>query len=99
MQDSTFQYVKKKYTFVTPITCNSGDKSRSTCVSIMGGCNSTNPDDCVTLGKVDPDGMATKDMSQYQHFKITGCNIKIFFPEGTTPTATPISWAIAYSGS
>jgi len=36
-------------------------------------------------------------MNLYQYFKITGVAFKVFFPEGTTPEATPISWSMGYS--
>ncbi len=99
MQDQTFQYVKKKYTFVEPIVVGVGDDSALTTVSIMGGKNSTTPANCLTLRTADPDSLASNDMSQHQHFKITGCQVKIFWPEGTTPEATPVQWCMAYSGS
>lgn len=38
-------------------------------------------------------------MQQYQFFKVTGVSYKLFFPEGTTPSATPVQWALAYSAN
>ena len=38
-------------------------------------------------------------MELYQFAKITGVAFKIFFPEGTTPEATPCQWAMGYSAS
>ncbi len=72
MQDQTFQYVKKKYTFVEPIIVGVGDEAAVTTISIMGGKNSTTPANCLTLRSANPDGLASNDMSQHQHFKITG---------------------------
>jgi len=58
-------------------------------VSHVGGKNATNSPATISLTAANPDGMAARDMDSYQYFKITGVGIKIFFPEGTTPAATP----------
>ena len=36
-------------------------------------------------------------MDLYQYAKITGVAFKLLFPEGTTPEATPVQWAMGYS--
>ncbi len=36
-------------------------------------------------------------MDLYQYLKITGVAFKLLFPEGTTPEATPVQWALGYS--
>lgn len=38
-------------------------------------------------------------MDLYQFAKITGVGIKMFFPEGTDATKTPVQWSMAYSAS
>lgn len=43
--------------------------------------------------------MLTNDMDAYQYFRITGMAFKIFFPEGTTPEATPVQWSMGYSNN
>jgi len=58
-------------------------------ISHVGGKNATNSNGTITLFSANPDGMAKRDMASYQYFKITGLGIKMFFPEGTTPAATP----------
>lgn len=65
----------------------------------MGGRSLSTPNNTVTIADCDPDGMATDDMKQHQHFKITGMACKLFFPEGTDSESTPQQWSMAYSGS
>lgn len=43
--------------------------------------------------------MAALDMRAYQFAKITGVAFKMFFPEGTTPEATPVQWSLGYSAN
>jgi len=43
--------------------------------------------------------MLTRDMDAYQYFRVTGMAFKIFFPEGTTPAATPVQWSMGYSNN
>jgi hypothetical protein len=38
-------------------------------------------------------------MELYQFFKITGVAFKIFFPEGTEASKTPVQWSMGYSNS
>lgn len=38
-------------------------------------------------------------MELYQFFKISGVAFKLFFPEGTDPTSTPVQWALGYSSN
>lgn len=38
-------------------------------------------------------------MRAYQYFRITGMAFKVFFPEGTTPAATPVQWSMGYSNN
>lgn len=99
MQRAAYSYVKKKYTTVIPLTAGVGEESVAGTISHIGGRNTTNPSDCVTLARADPDGMLLADMEQYQFFKVTGIAYKIFFPEGTTPAATPVQWSLAYSAN
>ncbi len=68
-------------------------------ISHFGGRNSTLPLDTVTLFDINPDGMASSDMRLYQYFRITGMAFKVFFPEGTTPAATPVQWSMGYSNN
>jgi len=56
----------------------------------MGGRNSTEPDQTLVLADVNPDDMLNNDMQQHQHFKITGMQSKLFFPEGTDQDSTPV---------
>lgn len=89
IQKSSYSYVKKKYTAVVPMRVGIGRDRYEFTVSHVGGKNATGPAQTISLTNADPDGMATRDMKSYQYFKITGVGIKIFFPEGTTPAATP----------
>lgn len=38
-------------------------------------------------------------MDLYQFARITGVGLKMFFPEGTTTSQTPVQWSMAYSAS
>lgn len=99
MQKAAYSYVKKKYTSVIPIVAGVGEEAVTTTISHIGGRNTTDPTNCITLSTADPDGMAQRDMESYQFFKITGVAYKVFFPEGTTPEATPVQWSLAYSAN
>lgn len=90
MQKKSYSYVKKKYTLVRTIDIAAGSDVRETTISHIGGPNVTEPAGTFTLANVNPDNMASVDMRAYQYFKITGVAFKIFFPEGTTPEATPV---------
>lgn len=90
MQQKSYSYVRKKYTVVQPITAIANSDLAFATISHFGGKNSTNPLSTVTLNNADPDGMTTRDMASYQYFRITGMAFKLFFPEGTTPEATPV---------
>ncbi|WP_445749981.1 MULTISPECIES: hypothetical protein [Pseudomonadati] len=89
IQKSSYSYVKKKYTAVIPMQLPAGRDRFQATISHVGGKNATNAAGTITLTSCDPDGMATRDMASYQYFKITGVGMKLFFPEGTTPAATP----------
>lgn len=99
MQKAAYSYVKKKYTTVIPITVPANFAESSLTISHIGGVNSTNPGNTVTLASANPDQMAAADMRLYQFFKITGVAYKLFFPEGTTPEATPVQWSLGYSAN
>lgn len=90
MQNKTYSYIKKKYTLVQPITAILNRDYAETTISHFGGKNSTNPVNTITINNADPDGMTTRDMASYQYFRITGMAFKLFWPEGTTPAATPV---------
>jgi len=59
-------------------------------ISHIGGHNSSDPGNTLSLTSANPDSLAGNDMDAYQYFKITGVAFKMFFPEGTTPEATPV---------
>lgn len=99
MQKAAYSYIKKKYTTVVPISVAVGDDSTNITVSHIGGPNGTNPGQTATLFSANPDGMAASDMRLYQFAKITGVAFKLFFPEGTTPEATPVQWSLGYSAN
>jgi len=99
MQKAAYSYVKKRYTAVIPIEMEAGIDSVSSVISHIGGTNISNPANTLTLTKADPDNMASTDMLAYQFFKITGVAFKLFFPEGTTPEATPVQWSLGYSAN
>lgn len=85
MQRAAYSVVNKKYTFVTPLKVGVGKDNVGFTISHVGGKNSTNPGNTITLTNADPDTMLTKDSTAYQFFRITGVAFKLFFPEGTTP--------------
>lgn len=63
MQDNTFQYQKKKYTAVFPVRIAAGNDSTAATISIMGGRNSTTPNETITLAQCNPDDLLTNDMA------------------------------------
>ncbi len=99
MQKAAYSYVKKKYTTVLPIRVGVGQDNSNITISHIGGPNSTNPGATATLFSANPDAMAASDMRLYQFAKITGVAFKLFFPEGTTPEATPVQWSLGYSAN
>jgi len=92
-------YVKKKYTVVIPINVRNGEEFAQSTISHIGGKNSTTPAFTLTINDCNPDNMLLDQMKLYQFFKITGVGFKIFFPEGTTPEATPCQWSMGYSSN
>jgi hypothetical protein len=48
------------------------------------------PTATITGQSVNINGTISADMRLYQFFRITGVAFKLFFPEGTTPEATPL---------
>ncbi len=99
MQRTALSYVRKKYTVVLPLIAQEGQNAIAGTISHIGGRNGSNPSDTITLTSANPDNMASEDMSLYQYFKISGVGYKLFFPEGTTPQATPVQWSLAYSAN
>lgn len=97
MQEASSTYVKQKYTAVFPIIIPAGGDVAQTTISHIGGKNATTTAATLTLTDCNPDQKLLTNMNLYQYFKITGVAFKIFFPEGTTPEATPISWSMGYS--
>ena len=89
----------KKYTAVQPLTAPALSDNVQLTISHFTGKNATNPISTVTINNVDPDDMCTRDMASYQYFRITGMAFKLFFPEGTTPAATPVQWSMGYSNN
>jgi len=99
MQNKSYSYIAKKYTAVQPLTAPALQDNVQLTISHFTGKNTTNPIITVTINNVDPDGMCTRDMESYQYFRITGMAFKLFFPEGTTPAATPVQWSMGYSNN
>ncbi len=99
MQNKSYSYVAKKYTSVETLDIPVGRDIFQTTISHFGGKNATNPAATVTLSNVNPDNMLSNDMAAYQYFRITGMAFKVFFPEGTTPAATPVQWSMGYSNN
>lgn len=99
MQKAAYSIVKKKYTTVEPIIMDEDEFELAITISHLAGRNATDPASTLTLHDANPDNMALADMKQYQFFRITGVSYKIFFPEGTTPEATPVQWSMAYSAN
>jgi len=97
MQSTAYSWVKKKYTFVTPLRIAQGQSELARTICHVGNENQNTPGACYTLTNADPDGIATEDMKLYQFFRITGVAFKLFWPEGTDPESTPVQWSMAYS--
>ncbi len=99
MQKTALSYVRKKYTTVLPLIADETETTVTRTVSHIGGRNSSDPTKTLTLLDCNPDEMLEKDMELYQFFKISGVAFKVFFPEGTTPEATPVQWSLGYSAN
>lgn len=89
--------MKQKYTTVFPIIIPEGADVAQTTISHIAGKNVTTSAATLSLTDCNPDQKLLTNMDLYQFFKITGVAFKVFFPEGTTPEATPISWSMGYS--
>lgn len=92
-------FVKKKYTAVIPINMDANQEAAQLTISHIGGRNATTPANTTVLTDCDPDGMATADMKLYQFFRISGVAFKLFWPEGTEATTTPVQWAMGFSSN
>lgn len=99
MQRKSLSFVKKKYTTVSTVDVAVGTDRAEVTVSHIGGRNAANPAATITLLDCNPDNMLTDQMKLYQFFKITGVAFKLFFPEGTSPEATPVQWSMGYSSN
>lgn len=100
MQNKSYSFVAKKYTLVQPLTATALSDNNQFTISHFGGKNSNGAaTDTISIFNTDPDGMCTRDMASYQYFRITGMAFKLFFPEGTTPQATPVQWSMGYSNN
>ena len=97
MQNAASTYVKQKYTTVFPIVIPAAGEVAQTTISHIGAKNATTTAATLSLTDCNPDQKLFTNMNLYQYFKITGVAFKVFFPEGTTPEATPISWSMGYS--
>ncbi len=89
----------KKYTAVETLDIPAGRDLFQTTISHFGGKNSSVPAATITINNVNPDNMLVNDMAAYQYFRVTGMAFKVFFPEGTTPAATPVQWSMGYSNN
>ena len=93
-------YVRKRYTKTFSPTCAENKDRISFTIAHIGNRNSnSDPGETVTLYDVNQDNQLKSDMGLYQFAKITGVAFKLYFPEGTTPEATPIQWSMGYSAS
>lgn len=90
MQTSALSFTKERYMKVTPIQLDIGESVSTVCVSGFAGKNTTTPAGTITLPEIDPDGKLASDMRLHQQFRVTGWAVKLFFPPGTTPAATPV---------
>lgn len=100
MQRKSLSFVKKKYTFVTPIQFDDASNATGLTISHIGGINTNAPvASTLTLGDANPDNIASTDMKAYQFFRITGVGFKIFWPEGTDLNNTPVQWSMGYSSN
>lgn len=81
------------------LNCPIGSDTVAVTISHIGGRNAATPGSTLVLPDANPDGMLQSQMQLYQFFKITGVAFKIFFPEGTTPEATPVQWSMGYSSN
>lgn len=90
MQRTALSFTKKKYTAVFPLSVAQGTDLTEVTISNFGGRNSTTPLETITLNSCNPDNLQLDDMQLHQQFRITGVALKLYFPEGTTPAATPV---------
>lgn len=65
MQNSSYTWVKKKYTFVTPLRIAAGQSEYARTICHIGNENTSTPGACLTLTDADPDGIAISDMKLY----------------------------------
>lgn len=91
--------MRKKYTKTFILKCAQGKSESAITVSHIGTKNTNDPGGTITLADTEQDDNLNNDMELYQFAKITGVGIKMFFPEGTTTSQTPVQWSLAYSAS
>lgn len=89
-QKAASTWVRKKYTKVFEMRVASGANQFNQTISLIGGKNSNDIPNTVTLESVDQDNNLTNDMEVYQFFRIRGVAIKMFFPMPTDIASSPV---------
>lgn len=98
-QRQSLTYVRKKYTKTFIFKIAQGASETAMTISHIGTKNSNGTANSITLTDTEQDDNLGTDMDLYQFARITGVAIKMFFPEGTTTSQTPVQWSMAYSAS
>lgn len=99
MQTQSLTYVRKRYCKTFTLDAGTGSDRSTVTISHIGGKNSADPGNTLTLASVDQDAQLTSDMRLYQFAKITGVAWKLIFPPPTTLDATPVQWSTGYSNN
>lgn len=89
-QKAASTWVRKKYTKVFEMRVASGTNVYNQTISLIGGKNSNDIPNTVTLESVDQDNNLTNDMEIYQFFRIRGVAVKMFFPMPTDIASSPV---------
>lgn len=98
-QKAAMTWIRKKYTKVFVMEVPADEIAYERTISLIGGKNTQNDGDTITLFDVNQDNQLRTDMTLYQFFRIRGVAIKMFFPMPTDVASSPVQWTCAYSAN
>lgn len=81
------------------MTAEAGSDAYEATISLIGGRNQNAPADTICLFDCNQNTQMATDMNLYQFFRISGVAVKMFFPQPTDVSSSPVQWTCAYSAN
>lgn len=76
-----------------------GSDAYEATISLIGGRNQNALADTICLFDCNQNTQMATDMNLYQFFRISGVAVKMFFPQPTDVSSSPVQWTCAYSAN